>query len=169
MGNSTSTSNNHNIDNVVLEIQDSFILLMDNMSQISFGRCDVTYYDHDWTTRQNCIKCIKLAHDAFNSKTDIRNITSTYIMPLIQNLNALPLNFSSTAHMTRQRDTCIKMCRKINGLINKYIVITEQNVNKITSLENENSQLKKTISEQSANNPYVQAPSAPKYDAVIEL
>jgi len=159
MGNSHS-----NPENIESEINSCFVSLIDNISVIQYqvGPCDMFWQQHE-RQRDECIGIINTSHKAFNSKTDVENITNKYLIPLIQKINNLPIY---TNIYFDNKKTSIKETKKLSSLIDQYIELQKQKQDRMQSLENENNELKKTISQMAVHqnppmNPYA---SAPPYD-----
>ena len=157
MGNSNS-----NPKNIESEINDCFMEIVNNISKIVYNVWNCSHDYTQYTIQRNaCLKIIDAAHKAFNSKTNIETITNIYLIPLIPRLNDLPIYDRSYYN---NQSTAIKEINKLSSLINQYIELQKQD--RIQSLENENNELKKTISQMTVHqnppvNPYA---SAPQYD-----
>jgi len=122
MGNNNSTVA---LENLETRIYDCFVDLSKTMTIIKkWDTLITTECDEASNTRQQCIDCIKAAKETFDSRTNLISISDEHFKQFIGHLYSLPLNHDAS----KDRDNCVKLCRRITRYIEKYIAL-QQRVN----------------------------------------
>lgn len=104
-------------ENLETRIYNCFTDLSDTMVNIKGWKTLLTVEINECERlRLECINCIKEAKQTFDSRTNLASISDEHLNKLIANLYSLSLD----ASMSKQRDTCVKLCRRISRYIEKY-------------------------------------------------
>lgn len=133
MGNNNSTVA---LENLETRIYDCFVDLSETMKIIKKWNTLITKeYEEANYTRQQCIDCIKAAKETFDSRTNLILISDEHLKQFISHLYSLPL-FHDTS---KDRDTCVKLCRRLTRYIEKYSALQQRvNVNRPSKLPVQN-------------------------------
>lgn len=108
-------------EDLEIKIYDGFIELQNIMKSIkTFNTNSQENICHYKSIRKKCLECINDAKGTFDSKQNIENINEKFLGPFIANIYSLQLPSN------KQRDDCIKIVRKIEKYIRKYIKLTKR-------------------------------------------